>query len=189
MESGTEKIKEFDLILKEMQQFLKQTYETSSRNETSIKRLSAMKVEAKEFYETKDLLTQQIEAIKYATYDNFRVIRSTDNFIEKYLPFQMQEIVSHNIGSFVKRAFTAEQIAQGADLTMTKEKAEQQERYNAFKQAEYDMYKRFHRAVLQDDGVPNLKKTSFRMPGYRKILSFNEEEAYTIDNEQIYRQA
>lgn len=48
-----------------------------------------MKVEAKEFYDTKKVLTDQIETIRYATYDNFRVIRGTDNFIEKYLPFQI----------------------------------------------------------------------------------------------------
>ena len=32
---------------------------------------------------------EQLETIRFATYDNFRVVRATDNFIEKYLPFQI----------------------------------------------------------------------------------------------------
>ena len=48
------------------------------------------------------------------------------------------------------------------------------------------MYKDCHRAALNDDGIPKLKKTSFRMPGYRKILSEEKEEEYVIDNDKIY---
>ena len=48
-----------------------------------------------------------METIKFATYDNFRVIKATDNFVEKYLPFQIQEIVSRNMYAIVKRPFTA----------------------------------------------------------------------------------
>ena len=32
------------------------------------------------------------------------------------------------------------------------------------------MYKHLHRTVLLDDGDPNLKKTAFRMPGYRQVM-------------------
>ena len=66
-----------------------------------------MKVESKEFYETREALKEQMETIKFATYDNFRVIKATDNFVEKSLPFQIQEIVSRNMYAIVKRPFTA----------------------------------------------------------------------------------
>lgn len=66
-------------------------------------------------------MKEQIETIKFATYDNFRVIRATDNFIEKYLPFQIQDICSRNMLSIVKRPFTAKQIMQGKTMKMTKE--------------------------------------------------------------------
>jgi hypothetical protein len=30
---------------------------------------------------------EQLETIRLAVFDNFRVLRSSDNYIEKYLPF------------------------------------------------------------------------------------------------------
>ena len=43
-----------------------------------------------------------------------------------------------------------------------------------------------HRNILRDDGIPRLKKTTFRMPGYRQILSDKKEVAYTIDSNKVY---
>ena len=60
------------------------------------------------------------------------------------------------------------------------------DKYEKFKEIEYEIYKDFHRLVLKDDGIPELKKTTFRMPGYRRILSDKEVTDYTIDNERIY---
>lgn len=47
------------------------------------------KVELEEYRRTKEDLYAQVETIRFATYDNFRVARSTDNYIEKYLPFRI----------------------------------------------------------------------------------------------------
>ena len=55
------------------------------------------KLDVKEYTPVRDDLFKQIETVRYATYDNFRVLRSTDNFIEKYLPFQIQELISKNL--------------------------------------------------------------------------------------------
>jgi hypothetical protein len=38
-----------------------------------------------------------METIRFAVYDNFRVVKATDNFIEKYLPFTIQNMISKNI--------------------------------------------------------------------------------------------
>jgi hypothetical protein len=53
--------------------------------------------------------------------------------------------------------------------------------HEKWKIVEYDNYKDFHKVVLNDDGAPQLKKTAFRMPGYRKILGKKMVE-YEIDN-------
>ena len=55
------------------------------------------KLDVKEYTPVRDDLFKQIETVRYATYDNFRVLRSTDNFIDKYLPFQIQELISKNL--------------------------------------------------------------------------------------------
>ena len=58
--------------------------------------------------------------------------------------------------------------------------------YDEFKAVEHENYKSFHRNILRDDGVPKLKKTTFRMPGYRQILSDSDEKDYTINNKKVY---
>ena len=46
--------------------------------------------------------------------------------------------------------------------------------YNNFKEHEKNCYKELHTIVLSDDGFPNLKKSAFKMPGYRRVMK-NEE--------------
>lgn len=58
----------------------------------------------------------------------------------------------------------------------------QYEWHDKYKQVEYNLYKDFHRVVLNDDGIPMIKKTAFRMPGYRKVLGKKTVE-YEIDND------
>lgn len=74
---------------------------------------------------------------------------------------------------------------KGETIT-TKEQQIEQDKYDKFKEAEYNSYKSFHRNILNDDGMPKIKKTSFRMPGYRQILSEKDDEMLTINNEKIY---
>jgi hypothetical protein len=56
--------------------------------------------------------------------------------------------------------------------------------YNDYKQGEYAIYKDFHKKVLNDDGCPTLKKSAFRMPGYRKVLGKHVQE-HVIDNTHL----
>lgn len=53
--------------------------------------------------------------------------------------------------------------------------------HDHYKVGEYQIYKEFHKVVLNDDGCPTLKKSAFRMPGYRKVLG-NQTKEYEIDN-------
>lgn len=47
-----------------------------------------------------------------------------------------------------------------------------------FKKFEYRTYKQMHRIVISDEGLPNLKKRAYKMPGYRKVLDTNEQAIY-----------
>ena len=44
-----------------------------------------------------------MQTIRMATADNFNTILATDNYIEKYLPFNMQNLISENIMTILKR--------------------------------------------------------------------------------------
>lgn len=47
-----------------------------------------------------------------------------------------------------------------------------------YKKFEYATFKALHRVVLEDEGVPQLKKRGFLMPGYRKIMETGERDVY-----------
>lgn len=182
------KVAGFDAYLKEMQSLIEQIYEKATKHTVQITDLCENSVQYKEFERTTADLYKQTETIRYATYDNFRVIRATDNYIEKYLPFTMQALISRNLCSFLKdkELDTMQKRKKHEVVVLTKEELAEQERFKNFKHVEYQIYKDFHRIAVNDDGIPKIKKTSFRMPGYRQILSERKIEDYTIDNDIVY---
>jgi hypothetical protein len=104
------------------------------------------------------------------------------------LPFVVQNMISKNILSFLKPAPTDYLDTETGEKVFAKDITEWSDMeklaygmYDGYKIAEYAMYKDFHRIVLNDDGCPALKKSAFRMPGYRKVLGKDERE-YEIDN-------
>ena len=121
-----------------------------------------------------------METIRYAVYDNYRVLKATDNYIEKYLPFTLQNMVSKNILTILSK----KELANEQSKQTEKQKLDQ-ELYNKFKLFEYETYKEIHRVVLADDGNPKLKKTAFSMPGYRKIMGERGLAQYEIDNDIV----
>lgn len=130
---------------------------------------------------------EQVETIRFAVYDNFRVQKATENYIEKYLPFTIQNMISRNIYEVLPNPQVkttdefGDQLLDYQVVPLTGEEEAQADRFRKFKQFEYECYKEIHKTVLGDDGNPTLKKTGFRMPGYRKIIT--QEEQYEIDNE------
>ena len=52
------------------------------------------------------------------------------------------------------------------------------EALHKYKVFEYDVYKGFHRIVMEDEGVPTLKKRAFEMPGYKKIMDDDARDMY-----------
>ena len=59
--------------------------------------VSKQKLDEKKFEERINKFTGELEFIRYAVYDNFRVLKSTDNYIDKYLPFMVQNMISQNM--------------------------------------------------------------------------------------------
>lgn len=57
------------------------------------------------------------------------------------------------------------------------------EKYRNF---EYRTYKKLHKVVINDVGIPGLKKRAFEMPGYRKLL--DKHERHIFDNVLTKRQ-
>jgi hypothetical protein len=102
---------------------------------------------------------------------------ATDNYLEKYLNFSMQSLISRNIHSIVHKPDLTKQQRDkdGNLLPLTEEEKKSLKSYNDFKSFEEKTYKEFHSLVLTDDGFPNLKKTAFKMPGYRRVVKIEKE--------------
>ena len=154
-----------------METFVSSIFEQSAQNQTKISEIFDNKVDLAEFRKQVDNFEEQIDTIRMATYDNFRVVRATDNFLEKYLPFQIQDLISRNISSFIKKPFTDEEILAGADLRLNPEQQKMQNNFDAFKEIEYKIYKENHRRILNDDGLPSIKKTAFRLPDFHQVVT------------------
>ncbi len=58
--------------------------------------LKLTKLDQNEFEQKIQLFDDQLETIRYAVYDSFRVLKATDNYLEKYLPFMVQNLISQN---------------------------------------------------------------------------------------------
>lgn len=46
-------------------------------------------MDEKSFLQEIEILNEKMETIRLATYDNFAVQKATDNYVEKYLPFEI----------------------------------------------------------------------------------------------------
>ena len=53
-----------------------------------------------------------------------------------------------------------------------------------FKACEYKIFKKFHREVLMDDGIPTLKKREFQMPNSmgKNISTENEDNKEVLSS-------
>lgn len=86
--------------------------------------------------------------------DNYAQQLSTDNYLEKYLPFRIQGMLSESLFAFL------EDVGGPALLN--------------YKKHEAAVFKTLHRVVIDDDGRPSLKKKAFVLPGYKKIIDLDE---------------
>ena len=100
--------------------------------------------------------------MRFACEDNWRVIRATDNYIEKYLPFKVQNMISLNLKQTLSKTYKALKGPAFYDKTKwTAKQLRDFETFTKFKTQEYEIYREMHKIVLRDDGEPSLKKTAF----------------------------
>jgi len=66
-------------------------------------KLEDTRLYAKHFWKNEKVVAANLETVRKATADNFNTQLATDNYIEKYLPFAMQEQISENILSCLSR--------------------------------------------------------------------------------------
>ena len=90
-----------------------------------------------------------VRQLKMGLTDNFCQLIATDNYLEKYLPFRIQNMVSASVHSIL---------------------SSNQEQQRRFRVEETKTYKQLHKLVLLDDGIPTLKKRSFQMPNQMRKL-------------------
>lgn len=76
---------------------------------------------------------------------------ATDNYLEKYLPFKIQSMISHAIYS----------LSEDMDIAVRRK----------YKRYEVEVYGKLHRIVVADEGIPTLKKRAFEIVGFRKVMT------------------
>lgn len=72
-------------------------------NNSDIFKIFQVKLDKQIFTKAEAELTDQVETVRNATYDNFRQILSTDNYLEKYLPFKLQSMISSSLFSILPK--------------------------------------------------------------------------------------
>jgi len=131
---------------KNMESFHQQLQTLKSQQE----QLTSAKMEKKEAAKVEEELSERIKTAKFAAEDTMRGLVSTDNYLEKYLPFKIQNMISECI-TFITG----------------------NEQYQKLKEFEEKLYTKLHKRVLEDDGIATLNKKAFNLPGYRMVMDYD----------------
>lgn len=169
-------------VERELKESIKQMERNSlivSENSQRCLKMEVHKLDAEVYKKEKALLDDEIERNRLAIRDNFGQLLATDNFLEKYLPFRIQNLISESVLSLLGdgSGSPARTMRLDSDAARRVERFRQQcvDRYKSF---EYKAYKRLHRVVISDEGIPTLKKRAYKIPGYRKVLASDERVIY-----------
>ena len=65
-----------------------------SKQKSETLALKMMKLDQNEFEQKIQKFDEQLETVRFAVYDSFRVLKATDNYLEKYMPFMVQNLIS-----------------------------------------------------------------------------------------------
>lgn len=115
--------------------------------------MDSHKVEVEKYDKWVSQITSEMETNRLAIRDNFAQLLATDNYLEKYVPFTIQNFISESLGTFLDK-----------------------DQKRLYKDHEYKKYKFLHRLVIVDEGIPDLKKRAYSMPGYRRVLDDGERK-------------
>lgn len=87
-----------------------------SENSQRCLKMEAKKLDAETYRQEKAHLDEEIERNRLAIRDNFSQLLATDNFLEKYLPFRIQNLISESALSLLGDSRTGADAAK-ADPT------------------------------------------------------------------------
>ena len=100
-------------------------------------------------------MNRDIKVVRMATGDLFNTGQATDNYIEKYLPFALQALISRNMLASITRPLLKKKKKQSQ---MSKEDDKNLKNYTSFRNCEYAIFKEMHDEIMEDHGVSNLAK-------------------------------
>lgn len=122
-------------------------------------------------------LLDQLQTIRMAITDNFNTILATDNYIEKYFPLNMQNLISENMLSILNRPLFK---SNRKLLELKEDEMEQLKKYQKFRKVESRIITNFHKKIIDDDGNPTLAKRQYGLKGYRQVLINKERSEYEM---------
>eukprot|EP00826_Nyctotherus_ovalis_P004043 TRINITY_DN10838_c0_g2_i4.p1 TRINITY_DN10838_c0_g2~~TRINITY_DN10838_c0_g2_i4.p1 ORF type:complete len:138 (-),score=46.20 TRINITY_DN10838_c0_g2_i4:42-455(-) len=111
-----------------------------------INKLDNNKTEKKQFNVEMDRLRLDLNSVKNDLEENINRTATTENYLEKYLPLRIQNIISENIH------YTFDPIVRKKFVEFEKLK-----------------YEKLNDVILKDDGKPNLNKTESYIPPLEKL--------------------
>ena len=117
------------------------------------------KADKKLFTTEMDKLKHELNTVKNDLEENRNRTATTENYLEKYLPLRIQNIISENFHN------TFESVIRRKFVKFEKLK-----------------YEKLNDVILKDDGKPNLNKTEVYIPPLEKI-----EKSISLDQTQIGR--
>lgn len=141
------KTKNYEESIQRIDDFLKNLHAEVTKAQKDIQNLKTEKLDKESYNPDIIKIREDIETLKMAAHDNYRNIISTDNYIEKYLPFTILQLCGEMVTSFTEQE----------DLNLV----------NGYLDKKYKI---LHKQILADDGTTHLKKESYNLKGYREII-------------------
>ena len=136
IDNHNEELKRLDFITQTFRKSFSELYDSSQK-------LTENKLELSYFQLELGKLIKDIQEVKYLNEDLTNTVRGTDNYLEKYIPFRMQNMITETMNNVLPKS----------DLHKLHEFAARK-------------YLQLKEVVADDDGVPRFSKVFFRIPKF-----------------------
>ena len=136
---NSNKIKELEMKLTTLNKSMEQLF-------GDLMKFDNTKADKKSFTTEMDKLKHELNTVKNDLEENRNRTATTENYLEKYLPLRIQNIISENFHN------TFESVIRRKFVKFEKLK-----------------YEKLNDVILKDDGKPNLNKTEVYIPPLEKV--------------------
>jgi ABC-type Fe2+-enterobactin transport system substrate-binding protein len=97
MNANTKKISANSQYLEELGTVVGRVGKDVQESRKLVTKVDIEKLDKKEYDETIEKVQESMRIMKTALKDNFSQLLATDNYLEKYLPFRIQNMISQNV--------------------------------------------------------------------------------------------